>query len=114
MQNFLLIILLGPSLAEEGYEEAPVIVHGETKQALGGGNCQVSSTLYNAVLEVSGLEVTERNPHGKNVGYVPEGKDATISYGSLDFKFVNNLENPIKLYFSNDEETITAKIVSIE
>lgn len=114
MKNFHLIIRLGPSTEEEGYEEAPVIIHGKTEQALGGGNCQVSSTLYNAVLEVSGLEVTERNPHGKNVGYVPEGKDATISYGSLDFKFVNNLDTPIKLYFSNDEKTITAKIVSIE
>ncbi len=79
-----------------------------------GGNCQVSSTLYNAVLQIDGLEVTERNPHGKDVGYVPKDKDATISYGSLDFKFQNNLSTPIKLYFSNDEETITARIVSLE
>lgn len=108
------MIPLGPSTVEEGYQEAPVIINGKTQQALGGGNCQVSSTLYNAILAVEGLEVTERNPHGKNVGYVPEGKDATISYGSLDFKFKNNLSTPIKLYFSNDEEIITAKIVSIE
>ena len=108
------MIPLGPSLEEDGYEEAPVIIDGKTEQAIGGGNCQVSSTLYNAVLAVEGLKVTERHPHGKAVGYVPEGKDATISYDSLDFKFVNNLDKTIKLYFSNDEETITVKIVSLE
>lgn len=104
----------GPSLAEEGYEDAPVIIDGKTVQAIGGGNCQVSSTLYNAVLSVDGLEVTERHPHGKDVGYVPEGKDATISYGSLDFKFVNNLDKKIRLYFSNDDETMTSRIVTVE
>lgn len=104
---------LGPSTAEKGYEKADVIINGETEQALGGGNCQVSSTLYNAVLAVPDLEVVERHEHGKNVGYVPEGKDATVSYGSVDFKFKNNSSYDIKLYFSSDDENVTAKIVRL-
>ena len=104
---------LGPSTAEKGYEKADVIINGKTEQALGGGNCQVSSTLYNAVLAVPDLEVVERHEHGKAVGYVPEGKDATVSYGSVDFKFKNNSSNDIKLYFSSDDENVTAKIVRL-
>lgn len=104
---------LGPSTAEKGYEKADVIINGKTELALGGGNCQVSSTLYNAVLMVPDLEVIERHEHGKNVGYVPEGKDATVSYGSVDFKFKNNSNNDIKLYFSSDDENVNAKIVRL-
>lgn len=103
----------GPSLAEEGYQNAPVIVDGETVQDLGGGNCQVSSTLYNAVLAVSGLEVTERHEHGKDVSYVPDGKDAAVSYGGYDFSFKNNTENRLKLYFSSNDETISVKISKV-
>lgn len=103
----------GPSLAEEGYQNAPVIVDGETIQDLGGGNCQVSSTLYNAVLAVSGLEVTERHEHGKDVSYVPDGKDAAVSYGGYDFSFKNNTENRLKLYFSSNDETISVKISKV-
>ncbi len=103
----------GPSLTEEGYQNAPVIVDGETVQDLGGGNCQVSSTLYNAVLAVSGLEVTERHEHGKDVSYVPDGKDAAVSYGGYDFSFKNNTENRLKLYFSSNDETISVKISKV-
>lgn len=57
---------------------------------LDGGNCQVSSTLYNVVLQINGLEVKERHEHIKPVHYVEKGKDATVAYGSVDFKFKNN------------------------
>ena len=103
----------GPSLAEEGYQNAPVIVDGETIQDLGGGNCQVSSTLYNAVLAVSGLEVIERHEHGKDVSYVPDGMDAAVSYGGYDFSFKNNTENRLRLYFSSDDKTISVKIAKV-
>lgn len=103
----------GPSKAEEGYKEATVFLNGEEIQALGGGNCQVSSTLYNAVLAVSDLDVIERHEHGKHVSYVPEGKDAAVSYGSIDFKFKNNTGNKIKLYFSSDDETLSVRIVKL-
>ena len=66
------------------------------KEAFGGGNCQVSSTLYNAVLAIPSLVVVERHEHGKDVGYVPDGKDATVSYGSLDLKFRNDLDYDIR------------------
>ena len=106
---------LGPATEEQGYEEADVIAHGDIIQALGGGKCQVSSTLYNAVLEAgNGLEVVERHPHGKPVGYVPEGRDAAISYGSMDLKFKNNTGNDIKMYLSSDDYTITVKLMKLE
>ncbi|UNC91846.1 VanW family protein [Candidatus Contubernalis alkaliaceticus] len=80
----------GPRTAERGYQYAPIIVHGSVVLGLGGGICQTSSTLYNAVLQ-SQLEVVERYPHSKPVGYVPKGKDATVS-NYLDFKFRNNTD----------------------
>ena len=87
----------GPSTAEEGYKEATVFLNGKKVQALGGGNCQISSTLYNAVLTVPDFKVVERHEHGRDVSYVPDGKDAAVSYGSIDFKFKNNTGNNIKL-----------------
>lgn len=104
---------VGPSTAEEGYKEAPVIVNGEKVQGLGGGNCQISSTLYNAVLSIPNLTVVERHEHGREVHYVPEGKDAAVSYGSVDFKFKNETGNDIKLYFSTDNITLSATIVKL-
>ena len=77
------------------------------------GNCQVSTTLYNAVLASNGLEVVERHEHEKKVPYIEEGKDATIAFPSLDFKFKNNLENNIKIYAETDGNTITIKIVKV-
>ena len=105
--------ITGPSTAEEGYKEATMFLDGKEVQSLGGGNCQVSSTLYNAVLDVPDLKVTERHEHGKKVSYVPDGKDAAVSYGSIDFKFKNNTDNNIKLYFETDDVTLTVKIVKL-
>ena len=79
---------VGKATEEKGYKKADVIVDKQVTQALGGGNCQVSSTLYNAILKVSDFKVTERHPHGKKVNYVPEGKDAAVSYGSKDLKIL--------------------------
>ena len=80
---------------------------------MGGGNCQISSTLYNAVLAVPNLKVIERHEHGREVHYVPEGKDAAVSYGSVDLKFKNETGNRIKLYFSTDDKTLSATIVKL-
>ena len=112
-QEFSFCKTLGPSTEAEGYKEADVIVDKKVVQALGGGNCQVSTTLYNAVLAVSNLEVTERHPHGKKVNYVPEGKDAAIAHGSMDFKFKNNSDKTIKIYSSVDETNVYIKLVSL-
>ena len=77
------------------------------------GNCQVSTTLYNAVLASNGLEVVERHVHEKKVPYIEKGKDATIAFPSLDFKFKNNLENQIKIYAETDGNTLTVRIVKV-
>lgn len=81
---------VGKATSSKGYQKADVFKDGEKIKALGGGNCQVSTTLYNAVLKISELKVTERHAHSNSVPYIAEGKDAAVSYGTYDFKFVNN------------------------
>ena len=66
------------------------------KKAFGGGNCQVSSTLYNAVL-MADLEITERRNHYFKTSYVAAGRDATVVWGSIDFKFKNTRKYAIKI-----------------
>lgn len=80
-----------PITEEKGYSMAPIIVGGSVVPGRGGGICQVSSTLYNAVLKAN-LEVVERYPHSMPVYYVPPGRDATVS-DYLDFKFRNNTDS---------------------
>lgn len=105
--------IVGPCTAEEGYKEAEIYVNKQIKYALGGGNCQVSTTLYNAVLAVPRIDVIERHEHGRNVDYIADGKDATVSYNTLDLKFTNNSKNDIKIYTWCDDVNVYAKIVEI-
>ena len=86
----------GPRIASAGYQEAPVILMGELVPGIGGGICQVSTTLYNAVVRAD-LAIVERTNHSLPVSYVPRGQDATVAFNSLDFKFKNNLQTPIFL-----------------
>lgn len=81
---------VGKATSSKGYQKADVFRDGEKIKALGGGNCQVSTTLYNAVLKIPELKVTERHEHSNSVPYIKEGKDAAVSYGTYDLKFVNN------------------------
>lgn len=85
---------MGSRNAENGYLEAGSYLNGTTVQTYGGGVCQVSSTLYNAVL-LADLEITERHPHSMLVDYVNPSMDAAISEGSKDLKFKNNTDAPI-------------------
>ena len=101
---------VGQPTSSRGYQEATIIIDGEHETGIGGGNCQVSSTLYNAVLEVPSLTVIERNEHGLPVTYVPEGQDAAVSYGSLDLKFRNDSDKEIRIEMTSDNENITAKL----
>lgn len=79
--------IVGQPTAAKGYQEADVIVDKKVEKGYGGGNCQVSTTIYNAALEVEGIEILERNPHKKRVTYVEEDKDAAVSYsGRFRFK----------------------------
>ncbi|HHY91855.1 MAG TPA: hypothetical protein GX511_00780 [Firmicutes bacterium] len=88
--------VVGPREAEQGYREAPVIIKNELVPGIGGGICQVSSTLYNAVL-LAGLDPVERTNHSLPSAYVGLGRDATVAYGSIDFKFKNTRPEPVML-----------------
>ncbi|MDO8685620.1 MAG: VanW family protein [Clostridiales bacterium] len=88
--------VVGPRSEEEGYKTAHIYVAGRIIDGIGGGICQVSTTLYNTVL-FSDLEVTERRNHSFTVPYVPKGRDATVSYGTQDFKFKNSTPWPVKI-----------------
>ena len=105
---------VGKATTSKGYKKADVFKDGEVVQALGGGNCQVSSTLYNAVLKIPEFEVIERHKHSNSVPYVSKGKDAAVSYGSYDFKFKNNLPNKIKISASCDSDYVYVKLFKLE
>jgi vancomycin resistance protein YoaR len=101
--------VVGPRSSEAGYKTAKVIVNNELVDGLGGGVCQVSTTLYNAVL-LSGLEVVSRSNHSLPVAYVPAGRDATVAYDSIDFVFKNSTDRHIyvkSLIYGNN---VTVKI----
>lgn len=85
---------VGPVIQSNGYTYAPVISNGQMVQGIGGGVCQVSSTLYNTMLK-SGILPTERRNHSKAVSYVPRGLDATLASGSIDYKFKNTFDYPV-------------------
>ena len=105
---------LGPAKPEDGYEKADTFDgDGDTIQAYGGGKCQISTTLYNAVLNAPNLTVVERHEHSGPVYYVPEGMDACVSYGSCDFKFRNDNNFDIKMYASNTPDSIDISLVKI-
>ncbi len=106
---------VGKATTSKGYEKADIYDHnGKKKEGLGGGNCQVSSTLYNAVLAVPSLVVTERHEHSNNVPYVAKGKDAAVAYGSYDFKFRNDLSNSVKLLASTDGNYVYTSLVELQ
>ncbi|WP_240688994.1 VanW family protein [Ammoniphilus sp. YIM 78166] len=100
--------VVGKRTAERGYKRAPVIVRGELSEGLGGGICQVSSTLFNAV-DRAGLTILARYSHSKQVGYVPEGRDATVSWYGPDFSFRNDYDHPImiKCYARHGANVVT-------
>ncbi|MBN8202347.1 VanW family protein [Bacillus sp. NTK034] len=85
---------VGKRTAGKGYKRAPVIVRGELSEDIGGGICQVSSTLFNAV-DRAGVKVIERYSHSKKVPYVPPGRDATVSWYGPDFTFRNRYSSPL-------------------
>ena len=98
----------------KGYEEAPIIVQTEEgpkkKDGVGGGVCQLSTTIFNAA-EKAGMEITERHMHSKDIGYVPKGQDATVSYGTVDLKFKNTRNHPVMLRASMEKNTLTVKVL---
>ena len=104
---------VGKRTIEAGYKEAGAYAGGEVVQEVGGGICQVSSTLYNAVLYAN-LEIVERHNHHFETSYVPASRDATVSWGTLDFKFKNNRSYPIKIVASSKNGVESVSIYGIE
>ncbi len=103
--------VVGPRTTENGFKEATVILGGQYEKGMGGGICQVSSTLYNAVL-MADLQVTDRSSHAWPSSYVDEGRDATVDWGSIDFKFKNNTDFQIFIvaYWDPSDSTCHAEI----
>ena len=100
----------GERTAEKGYKPAAAISGGETFDEIGGGVCQTSSTLFNAVVRAD-LEITSRKPHAWPSDYVDRGEDATVNWPNLDFKFRNNTEYPVFIVSWCDK---SAKTVTVE
>lgn len=94
--------VVGPRTAERGFLEAPSLSMGKYVTSIGGGICQLSSTLHGAVVKAK-LKVIERYRHSATVSYCPIWAEATVSYGQKDFRFLNNTSSRIKLIANVDE-----------
>jgi vancomycin resistance protein YoaR len=99
----------GKRSAENGYKDAPVIVQGVVQEGIGGGVCQVSSTLFNATL-YAGLEYINLRNHSIPSSYVEMGRDAVVSDSGLDFSFKNNLTYPIYIKNYVSGNTVTCQV----
>lgn len=105
--------VVGKRTAAAGFQPAPAYYNGKTVLEYGGGICQVSSTLYNAVLYAN-LEVTERTNHGYKPSYVKPGLDATVSWGGPDFKFTNNRDYPIRFVCDTSNKILKVYIYGLK
>lgn len=103
--------VVGERTKEKGYERAPVIVKGELAEDIGGGICQVSSTLYNAV-DLKGIQIVERYSHSRSVPYVPPGRDATVSWWGPDFSFKNMYNHPVLIRAKSSDGQMDIRILS--
>ena len=104
---------IGPTTPEAGYKPGAAYIAGKVVTDYGGGVCQTSTTIYNAVLYAN-LDVTSRTSHYYSVGYVPVGRDATVYSPNLDFKFKNNRKYPIKIKAEVDGGTILVDIFGVK
>ena len=105
--------VVGKRTIEAGYTDAKIFVNGEVVDGTGGGICQISTTLYNAVL-LANLQITDRRNHNYTTSYVKPGRDATVVYGSIDFKFQNNRKYPIKIEASVNGGVVRFTIYGVQ
>jgi vancomycin resistance protein YoaR len=112
-QTFSFNETVGPRDKASGFQEALEFFDGELVPGIGGGVCQVSSTLYNAAL-LANLDIKERLNHGKPLSYISLGRDATVVYGILDFKFVNSSNSPIMIVCEVKGDTLYAAVFGRE
>lgn len=104
--------VVGERTAEKGYQAATVYNGGQSVQELGGGVCQVASTIYYATLHLD-LEQVHREPHQYAVTYVPYGMDATVYWGSIDYQFKNTLSHPLKIEANTDNGHVNITLLGI-
>ena len=104
---------IGERTISAGFKQAQAYANGNVVLDVGGGICQLSSTLYNAAL-LTNLEITERHSHYFKTSYVPEGRDATVSWGSVDFKFENNRRYPIKIIAKCEDGVTHVEIYGVK
>lgn len=102
---------VSPVDAAHGYVDATIFLNGKAVPGIGGGICQVSSTLYNTQLE-AGIIATERRNHSLSVNYVPLGQDATMADNAIDLKFINTLDYPIYINIMAEYGTLTVEFWS--
>jgi len=98
---------VGPRTKAAGFDEAPVISNGVLTPGVGGGICQVSTTLFNAAL-LAGLPIVERSPHSFYIERYPVGRDATVSYGAQDLRFTNDTDNLLILSLEAGQDYVLA------
>lgn len=113
-EEFSFTFFLGEVSEAKGYKDASTFIitedgEAKTEKGIGGGICQVASTLHGACLD-AGMEIVERHPHSKAVSYITEGRDAAISIGYKDFKFVNAKSYPVVLSFRMENKTEIVEI----
>ncbi len=112
-ETFSVYKAVSPFTKKNGYELAGSYENGQTVQTYGGGICQVSTTLYNAVIRAE-LEIKERHPHSMTVHYVPRSADAAIAGTSKDMKFKNNNDFPIYIEGKADGASITFTVYGVK
>lgn len=103
--------VVGPRTRAKGFQEAGIYINGNLDQGLGGGICQVSTTLYNAAL-LADLDIVERDNHSLTVHYVPLSRDAAVNYGSKDLKFKNNTNYYLYIHANCTQSTVTFTLFS--
>lgn len=101
---------VGPRTGRQGFRRAPVIDGGELVPGMGGGVCQVASTLHGAALR-AGLEIVEAQPHSRPSGYMPLGLDAAVAWPQLDLKIANPYDFPVMVSTHSEEGQLTVELV---
>ena len=104
--------VMGPYNARKGYKQAPVLIDGKAVPGYGGGTCQVSSTLYNVLIQLPGIQIDWRRPHGwDGASYLPIHCDAAVGNDNLNLRFTNNYPFPIRIMgSSNDDGALLMRI----
>ncbi len=104
--------VVGDRTAEKGYQESTVFIYDQKTKGIGGGVCQVSTTLYNTAMYAK-MEIVERHTHKREIYYAPNGRDATVDFPTLDFKFKNNYPFDVQIRAYTFEDKLTVEIRKI-